>query len=128
MLQLPKPKSSADTGWSNLEFLSVREAAMCLGVSASTVYRLDREHGPFRIEKRRGRVLVDRKDFDRHTAINSNQEQSTIATEVPEPTPVTFQGSSVEQPATSAVSHGTGQRELILPHRGPFVVIYATWI
>ena len=30
--------------------ISVRQAALRLGVSKSTVYRIDREHGPFRFE------------------------------------------------------------------------------
>lgn len=46
--------------------ISVREAAHRLGVSLSTVYRVDRRNGPFRFVPSGRRIFIDAVSFERY--------------------------------------------------------------
>ncbi len=48
--------------------LSVRQAAQRLAVSKSKVYRMDREHGPFRFVLDGRRIFIDAPSFELHLA------------------------------------------------------------
>ena len=98
------------------DLLSVAEAALALAVSRTTVYRIDRENGPFRIVKQGRRVFVDRCTFNQHLAARSVGTAGPVvqephATETPEP---------LGPPERS----GSGQRELVRPGRWPTVVVF----
>jgi excisionase family DNA binding protein len=106
------------------EFMSVREAAQSLGITAAKVYKMDRVNGPFRISKRGRRVLIDRRDFDRYLGERFTLKQpadSSIST-VTQKKPAGE--NHIPIPNTRPESAGCGQRDLVFPGIRPFVVIY----
>jgi hypothetical protein len=52
----------------NQTLISVKDAASQLGVSPSTVYRIDRQNGPFRFVHDDWRIYIDAKSFVAHLA------------------------------------------------------------
>jgi hypothetical protein len=53
-------------------FISVREAALRLRRSKSTVYRLNREHGPFRIVVDGRHIFIELASFERYLATSGD--------------------------------------------------------
>lgn len=108
------------------EFISVREAAIRLGVFPSKIYRMPREgDGPFRIFNHDRHVLVERTDFERYLVQQAGPPVASDALSVPTTprvSPSEDESGSRSAPAPSITS--SGQRPLILPPRRPFVVIY----
>jgi Helix-turn-helix domain len=51
--------------------MTVADAALALSVSRSTVYRVDRENGPFKILRQGGRLFIDRCTFDQYLSAQS---------------------------------------------------------
>ena len=121
---------SFDLGQPNSEFLSVRETAGLLGVVRGKVYRMDRDHGPFRITKRGRRVLVDRRDFERYVASRTAATCSPAEVKTPDP-PAGVQSDSNSAVAAPLVPtpkenlYRSGQRELVMPTRTLSVVFFA---
>lgn len=114
----PNPPQAHDPEPPRSEFLSVREAANALGVHARKIYRMDRAHGPFTILKWGWKVLVERDSFDRYVRSLGPKDHSGKPEECA-PAP------DYERPKIAhVVSKATGQRELFVPARRPFVVIY----
>ena len=120
--------------------LTVKEAAQKLGVSRSAIYRIDRQHGPFRIIKSNRRVFIDAQDLARYLTardpaadpendtpsepmdtapLTSEREQEIAVNSVP--------GNIHAKPAAPVGRGAAGngaQRELPIPERRPLIVFY----
>jgi excisionase family DNA binding protein len=113
--------------------VSVKDAAMKLGVSRSTVYRMNRAHGPLRFVRRGRRVFIDVLEFNRY--IQSQEHSHKLyRTSDQEPQRSISGGSSAKAtellhaPDNKTVRNGSGQRELVIPERlGPSVVLFLAW-
>ena len=121
---------------------SVKEAARLLGKSTSTVYRIDRVHGPFRIVTEKGRIYIDGVSFHQYLESRpaaqpieslDNASETSLPPSTPECTPESTAEAEVipethEQDAVSLPSPAktrSGQRELIIRRRQvPMVVLY----
>jgi excisionase family DNA binding protein len=115
------------------DLMTVTEAACALSVSRRTVYRFDRENGPFKIIRRGRRVLIDRCTFNEYLSGRSFRTVDPVLEE-----PLAIEGPKSPdkreheaRPATetpASRSHrertGCGQRELMMPYRWPMVVFY----
>ncbi len=122
--------------------LTVREAALRLGKSLSYVYRLNREHGPFRFILERRRIYIDAASFEDYMTNVQATEQSSVTAKKPEnlnqpDTPPKPMEESPSKQLTKIVSTGpspqepaapqtwSGQRELVIrPSRQAIVVVY----
>ena len=115
------------------DLMTVAETALALSVSRSTVYRYDRENGPFKIVKQGRRVLIDRNTFTQYLAARSVMTADAVSeeprgTEEPEPPddrgredPEVAEG---PKPPGNLERTGCGQRDLVVPYRWPTVVFY----
>lgn len=111
-----QPNSIAQDQPDNPDTMSVAEAALALSVSRSTVYRMNRQNGPFKILKQGGRVLIDRDGFNRF-----------VSGKAPASDPVNHQlaiATSSPSPPNARSSRKSGQRELVIPNRRPVVIFY----
>lgn len=134
----PRPATQSKSS----EWLSVKEAARLLGRSTSTIYRFDRNHGPFRIVIERAHIYIDAASFHAYLA-KRREERRNDAPDGPhrEPEAVDMHGTvpadSLANPSPhQAPKSGStapedsprtsfGQRELILPRREQLrVVLY----
>jgi hypothetical protein len=112
--------------------ITVKDAARRLGVSKSTVYRIDRNDGPFRFVVDSRRIFIESASFETflaNTGRNGTESELTandvsidsIQGEQPERTPSQIDAMPVEPPRPSPfrdVPHtisSSGQRENILP-------------
>lgn len=116
--------------------ITAKEAAQRLGVSRSTVYRIDREIGPFRFVVDGRWILIDQASFESHIAnIRGNRSDvlevgsvlpSQQAVNEPETLSETDErqltASEMATPkASTSISTREGQRELLMPeYRHPF--------
>ena len=120
---------SSDINTTDIAFLSVREVADLLGVSRSTVYRMDRKNGPLKIWKRGRRVLFDRCDFERYLASRTAAACSPAEEQNPDHS-AAAQSDSHSPVATLLIpdpkeeGYRSGQRDLIMPNRMLPVVFY----
>jgi excisionase family DNA binding protein len=130
-------------GDSQSPLISVTEAAQRLGVSRSTVYRIDRKNGPFRFVADGRRIFIDLTSFEAHLTntlrsepepplqtddvlIQCPQEGDEERTDLQarEAPTVTTQPVPSRQSAIPLPSHG--QREGTIPKRDrAFVVFYS---
>jgi excisionase family DNA binding protein len=122
-----------NTNCQSPNLMTVADAAVALSVSRSTVYRFDRENGPFKIIKQGRRVLIDRCTFSQYLSARSVKTVDAISeeprgTEEPEPPD---NREREEPPATDRAEPprnrertGCGQRELVMPVRWPMGVSY----
>jgi excisionase family DNA binding protein len=105
------------------DFISVREAARRLGVSTNKIYRMSRDgSGPFRILNHDRHVLIERVDFERYLSERSPASGERTASVTHRESLSDDQGAS--NPVDPTTTVGCGQRELVMPARRPFVVIY----
>lgn len=103
------PSSPTTSTGTAAEFVSVREAATVLRVSPSSVYRIDRLAGPFKVIKRGRRVLIDRRSFDAYLRRKSPPHENEASC-------------TAETIELADKSHG--QRELRLPARPPTIAFF----
>jgi excisionase family DNA binding protein len=121
--------------------ITVKEAAQRLGISTSTVYRVDRHHGPFSFIVDGRWIFIDRTSFESYLANSRGIPASDNRQDAPDqPKPVDDVGPQSEigesqvEPfknlplsALTPTSRSGGQRELIITdRRGPFVVLYVS--
>lgn len=113
--------------------MSVADAAVALAVSRSTVYRFDRENGPFKIVKQGRRVLIDRCTFKEYlsgrlvrTVDAAFEEPPATGGSKPPDNRKPEESLAPETPAPRSHRErtGCGQRELVMPYRWPTVVFY----
>jgi hypothetical protein len=114
--------------------ITVKAAARRLGVSRSSVYRIDRNDGPFRFVVDGRRIFIESASFESflaNTGRNGTESELTaddvpidcIQGEQPKRTPSQVDAMPVEPPRTSPfrdIPHtvsSSGQRENILPRR-----------
>ena len=115
------------------DLMTVTEAAGALSVSRRTVYRFDRENGPFKIIKQGRRVLIDRCTFHEYLSGRSVRTvdpvlEEPLAIEGPQSPDNREHRARTATAAPAPKSHrehtGCGQRELVMPYRRPTVVLY----
>ncbi len=115
------------------DLMTVAEAALALSVSRSTVYRYDRQNGPFQIVNQGRRVLIDRCTFDQYVSAHSVRTVDAVSEEprkAEEPEPADKRereeptATERPEPPRSRKRTGCGQRELVVPYRWPTAVFY----
>ena len=129
---LTLPPAGSECSRPNL--ITVKDAARRLGVSKNTVYRFDRNNGPFRIVVDGRRIFIEKVSFEAYMAnIGPTETESDLTAddvpvdcpqeEQPEQTdfrtddmPVEASGPTPPCDVRSPVS-SSGQREYILPRQ-----------
>lgn len=128
-------------GGSQSPLISVTEAAQRLGVSKSTVYRIDRKNGPFRFVAEGRRIFIDLASFEiQLTSTQGSEPEPPLQTDGGQhicPQERDAEGADLETreaptvapqaaPTSDPVSLVTwcGPRERIIPKRGPAFVVY----
>jgi hypothetical protein len=120
--------------------INVRQAAQMLGVSKSTIYRTDREHGPFRFVLDGRRIFIDFASFENYLATITGSRSSALReseqsirteqqlaagadTESPVTEPTIETCETTKSTTSIPASRSSGQRELF-PRASPnFCVI-----
>jgi excisionase family DNA binding protein len=126
--------------------LTAKEAAHRLGVSLSTIYRIDREHGPFRFVLDGRRIFIDQASLELHLAnirgVHADDGAHAVASFPPCPRPATevqtqpqiaepmIETFETMTPQASLPASGSGgQRDLIMRARsGPCIITYQSFI
>lgn len=122
--------------------VTVKQAAKSLGVSRSTVYRIDREHGPLRFIISGRWIFIEKASLESYAASRRGiraddcplEIKSVLLCQQPATVPETKSHidelqvvtSGTTMASTSHLASGSGgQRELIMrDHRQPFVVLF----
>jgi excisionase family DNA binding protein len=122
--------------------ISVKEAAQRLGVSKSTVYRIDRKNGPFRFVNDGRRIFIELASLENHMGVAAvsepepplltdggqalcPHERDAVGTELEtrEAPVLAPQAAPITAPASLVT--WCGPREPFIPRRGgPFVIFY----
>jgi excisionase family DNA binding protein len=137
-----KVVDAADAQSVRPQLITVKEAAQKLGVSRSTVYRVDRENGPFRFVVDGRWIFIEQESFESHIA-NSRGNRADegllkIDSALPcqQPANESETQSETDEPQLTAPEMATlnaslststrqGQRELIMrEHRHSFAFFY----
>jgi excisionase family DNA binding protein len=133
---------TSTAGGSQSPLMSVREAAQRLGVSKSTVYRIDRKNGPFRFVTDGRRIFIDLGSLENHMGVAAVGEPEpplqadggqTLCPQEPEAEGAELDTRELPSAAPQAAPTNApaspvtwcGPREPFIPRRGgPFVIFY----